>query len=65
MQLTFFLSIFSMYARIAGADSKAEKPEINIIKPEFNRVGIKFDNISVEKLFPGLLVLKNIHGLIL
>ena len=42
-----------MYAQIAGAISGADKQKINIISPVFSRVGIKFDNISAGKLYPG------------
>jgi hypothetical protein len=51
MKHTYYSSLFSMYARIAGAVSGADKQKINIIKPVFSRVGIKFDNISAGNLY--------------
>jgi hypothetical protein len=51
-----------MYAQIATAISGADKQDINLIKPVCNRVGIKFDNISAGKSYPGKFVFKNIHG---
>jgi hypothetical protein len=42
MKHAYYSSLFLMYAPIAGAISGADKQEINIIKPVFSRVGIKF-----------------------
>ena len=64
MKHNYYSSLFSMYAQIASAISGANKQKINIIKPVFSRVGIKFDNISDGKLYPGEFFLKNIHGLV-
>jgi hypothetical protein len=47
-----------MYAQISGAVYRADKPKINIIKPVFSRVGIKFDNISAGKLYLSIFVIK-------
>jgi hypothetical protein len=63
MQHTYHSSLFSMYAGIAKSVWKAGKQKFNILKPVFGRVGIKFDNISAGKLYPGELVLKDIHRL--
>jgi len=63
MKNNYYSSLFSMYAQIATAISEANKQKFNMIKPVYRRVGIKFDNILVGKLFPGLFELKNIHGL--
>jgi hypothetical protein len=58
MKHTYYSSLFSMYAQVAGAISGADKQKINIIKPVFGRVGIKFDNISAGLLYPGISILK-------
>lgn len=53
MKNTYYSSLFSMYAQIAGAISRADKKR-NVIINEINEVGIKFDNISDGKLYPEL-----------
>lgn len=58
MKLTYYSSIFPMYARIAGAVSGADKQKFNIVKPVFGRVGIKFDNISAGNLYLCAFVIK-------
>jgi hypothetical protein len=62
MKHTYLSSLFSMYAQIAGAVSKAGKQKFNAANPCFSQVGIKFVIISPGKLYPGKFVLKNIHG---
>jgi hypothetical protein len=58
MKLTYYSSLFSMYAPITGAISRADKQRFNIVKPVFARVGIKFDNISAGKLYLNAFVIK-------
>jgi len=62
MKPTYYSSLFSMYAQIVRAISRNDK-KINIVKPVFGRVGIKFDNISAGKLYLSAFIIKNIHGL--
>jgi hypothetical protein len=62
MKPTYYSSLFSVYAQIAGAISRADK-NFNTTKPVFGRVGIKFDNISDGKLYLSAFIIKNIHGL--
>jgi hypothetical protein len=52
-----------MYAQVAEAISRGSKQENNIGDPLFHRVGIKFDNISAGKLYPGIFGIKKIQGL--
>lgn len=49
MKYTYYSPLFSMFAKIAGAG----KQKNNIIMTVTSRVGIKFDIISVEKIYPG------------
>ncbi len=63
MKHTYYSSLFSMVAQIAGAISGADKQKKNIFNPVFDRVGIKFDIISAGKLYPGIFALHNFHGL--
>ncbi len=63
MKHNYYSSLFSMYAQVAGAISVAGKKKNNILMTAFSRVGIKFDNISTGKLYPGEFVFKDIHGL--
>ena len=58
MKLTYYSSLFLMYARVAGANSRADKQKFNVVKPVFGRVGIKFDNISAGNLYPCAFVIK-------
>jgi len=62
MKPTYYSSLFSMYSQIAGAISRADK-KFNNVGPVFDRVGIKFDNISAGKLYLSAFIIKNIHGL--
>jgi len=63
MKLTYYSSLFSMYAQIAGAVSRADRQKFNIGRPVFGRVGIKFDDISAGKLYLSAFIIKNIYGL--
>ena len=59
MKHTYYSSLFSMYAQVAGANKQK-----NIsIKPVFDRLGIKFDVISAGKLYPGEFSKKELYGL--
>lgn len=63
MKHTYYSSLFSMFAQIAGAFSGAGKQKKSISKPVFDRVGIKFDIISGGKLYPDVFAINNFHGL--
>ena len=53
MKHTYYSSLFSMYAQNPGALSGVDKKKNNISKPVFGRIGIKFADISIGKLYPG------------
>lgn len=63
MKYTYYSSLFSLYAQVAGALSGADKQKNISLKPVFDRLGIKFDVISTGKLYPGEIAKKEIHGL--
>ena len=63
MKHTYYSSLLSMYAQVAGAFSQANKQKNISIKPIFERLGIKFDVISSGNLYPGEIAKKEIHGL--
>ena len=63
MKQTYYSSLFSINARVAGDNTKADNQKFNIVWPFFGRVGIKFDNISAGNLYLSAFVIKHIYGL--
>jgi hypothetical protein len=63
MKQTYLSSLFSMLAQITSAISATGKQKYDNTHPGISQVGIKFDNISVGKLYPEIPVLKNIIDL--
>lgn len=63
MKYTYYSSLFSMFAQIAGAVSGADKQKNFISLPGSRGVGIKFDIISAGKIYTGESAIKIIQDL--
>jgi hypothetical protein len=53
MKYIYYPPLFSMFVKMAGTISWANKQKNYNIMPVIRRVGIKFDIISAGKLYPG------------